>query len=361
VLSVRKADASDCADPAFALKVLDLLNNAYRQGEKGLLEEPWSRACKEDVTELLTGQTDAQGSQFMLIAEFVPGIPIGCAKVKINRTNRRGEVGLLAVEMEYQRRGVAKTIMGKAEEACAVTRCSNLDLELLVPVGTEHEFKSLVVKKWYERLGFVKQSSEVVKAGTEMPCRTKPKVAVDCDLGRYTKPIRRDSLSISTAYRIQSITEEELKKRIAAKSALIVDLRGKDYVGGHIPGTTNLPFADNDEFSEKIKSIGADSSCAVVFICMYSKQYSPLAASIFLNHIKQAKVTRDVFILTGGFHRWLNTQNIEELAKGKCTSVAEFDAAQFVDLKGGNGLGADKFAPIRFCATSSINMFTHIL
>ena len=44
-LNIRKADAHDADNASLSQIVLDLINDAYRRGEKGLLQEPWNRAC----------------------------------------------------------------------------------------------------------------------------------------------------------------------------------------------------------------------------------------------------------------------------------------------------------------------------
>lgn len=58
---------------------------------------------------------------------------------------------------------------------------------------------------------------------------------------------------------VERVTVDELKKMIAAKTVLVVDVRSADaYKGGHIPGAVSAPLADIDKHVAELKAAKKD-------------------------------------------------------------------------------------------------------
>ncbi|CCC67286.1 hypothetical protein NCAS_0A07280 [Naumovozyma castellii] len=95
----------------------------------------------------------------------------------------------------------------------------------------------------------------------------------------------------------------------------VIDVRGSDYIGGHILGCWNYPYkklsgddATMEELRDRILSISRnheDVIVNVVFHCAQSQQRGPSAAMKFLRALQDKDLqTVKVWILRGGFNHW---------------------------------------------------------
>lgn len=93
----------------------------------------------------------------------------------------------------------------------------------------------------------------------------------------------------------------------------VVDVRGSDYIGGHIKGCWNYPYKQFssivpellDRLQEKRRSFSNDSRLHVIFHCAQSQQRGPAAALKFLREIPEQDLDKfEVFVLRGGFNNW---------------------------------------------------------
>jgi len=88
----------------------------------------------------------------------------------------------------------------------------------------------------------------------------------------------------------------------------VVDVRGNDREGGHIPNSLNIPA--EEFFGERLEALSAylcsNKFRNVVFHCQYSKKRGPRAAEIFLHGpALMANPPVRVFVLRGGFAAWV--------------------------------------------------------
>lgn len=100
------------------------------------------------------------------------------------------------------------------------------------------------------------------------------------------------------------------------QSFRVVDVRGSDYIGGHIVHCWNFPYkrlshdsAYMDELVQKLEEQRRVASCDavmnVVFHCAQSQQRGPSAAMKFLRWLRDDQLRHyQVWILRGGFNRW---------------------------------------------------------
>ncbi|KAG0670341.1 hypothetical protein C6P45_002474 [Maudiozyma exigua] len=86
---------------------------------------------------------------------------------------------------------------------------------------------------------------------------------------------------------------------------LVVDVRGHDYIGGHITGSVNLPYRcwSEEVMSELLRTIINDDIGIVVFHCAQSQQRGPSAALKFMRFLNIDDTVK-VRVLRGGFIEW---------------------------------------------------------
>ncbi|QLG71018.1 hypothetical protein HG535_0B00560 [Zygotorulaspora mrakii] len=95
----------------------------------------------------------------------------------------------------------------------------------------------------------------------------------------------------------------------------VIDVRGSDYVAGHIKGCWNYPYkrlASDDTFMRQLierlyqacKDADSDS-INVVFHCAQSQQRGPAAAMKLLRELSDNELDNfNVCVLRGGFNHW---------------------------------------------------------
>ncbi|KAJ3105756.1 hypothetical protein HDU97_007576 [Phlyctochytrium planicorne] len=85
----------------------------------------------------------------------------------------------------------------------------------------------------------------------------------------------------------------------------VVDVRGDDFEGGHIPGAKNIPaheLLDNmDAYADDLKK-----PRKLIFHCALSQVRGPKAANAYNAYLREIAATSDqeVLILRGGFTTW---------------------------------------------------------
>ena len=104
-----------------------------------------------------------------------------------------------------------------------------------------------------------------------------------------------------------------MMKRGSSTPFQVIDVRGSDYIGGHIRGGWNYPykkFSDSipellDRLQEKRSSNSNDTTINVVFHCAQSQQRGPSAAMKFLREIPEPDLDKfEISVLRGGFINW---------------------------------------------------------
>jgi GNAT superfamily N-acetyltransferase len=123
-----------CADPADALAIARLVNDAFRS-ERFFIDA--DRTDPEKITALMaTGK-------FLMIHEDT--VFTGCVYTEIR--SDRGYFGLLAVDPQRQRSGVGTRLIAAAEQHCRDAGCRFIDLTF-VNVRVE-------LPAYYRRFGYV--------------------------------------------------------------------------------------------------------------------------------------------------------------------------------------------------------------
>lgn len=94
----------------------------------------------------------------------------------------------------------------------------------------------------------------------------------------------------------------------------VVDVRGSDFIGGHIVGCLHYPYrslSQDQEYIQDLKNtlnksrIHDDDIVYVVFHCAQSQQRGPSAAMKLLRHLTNEEMKHfKICILRGGFNHW---------------------------------------------------------
>ncbi|EDO19178.1 hypothetical protein Kpol_1050p35 [Vanderwaltozyma polyspora DSM 70294] len=93
----------------------------------------------------------------------------------------------------------------------------------------------------------------------------------------------------------------------------VIDVRGSDYIGGHIINCWNYPYkrlSHDEEYMNQLvdqleKSRGANDVMNVVFHCAQSQQRGPSAAMKLLRWLDDEQLQHyQISILRGGFNYW---------------------------------------------------------
>jgi len=105
---------------------------------------------------------------------------------------------------------------------------------------------------------------------------------------------------------IPTVFAEDLAKSLGDTMLQVIDVRGLDYLTGHIPGARHVP---RQFFEEKIPSLAnefAQSGKTLVFHCTESFYRGPQCARRFLEYINEEYEMHacQVFVLKGGYERW---------------------------------------------------------
>lgn len=105
---------------------------------------------------------------------------------------------------------------------------------------------------------------------------------------------------------------------------VVVDVRDRDFIGGHIHGAVNIAsdqFRDDGKIDDVINGVLQGKGKAVLH-CMFSQQRGPRAAMRLAERLgARGLVMPEVYVLTGGFATFArHYQNEKDL-------VVEFDEA----------------------------------
>jgi ribosomal protein S18 acetylase RimI-like enzyme len=157
-------------DPA--QHIADLVNDAYRIGEKGIIQEPFQRITASHVEDLIDkqellvlvlqapiGSTDDASTDMILGCVQVTLIPVSSTPEKdpsqlsssINKQDSvlmLGEWGCLAVHGDYQNQGFGRQLIQAAEDYLVSQQCTTIHIHLLTPSHREHDHKNRLYR-WY--------------------------------------------------------------------------------------------------------------------------------------------------------------------------------------------------------------------
>jgi len=103
------------------------------------------------------------------------------------------------------------------------------------------------------------------------------------------------------------ITVEDLVKLLKAESEVdIIDVRGPDFLAGHIPGSRHIPTRRFDQNLHSLAAEVAERGCPVVFMCMSGEFRSVHCAKLFAGYLQEYFSSKkiEVWVLKGGYVSW---------------------------------------------------------
>ena len=125
---------------------------------------------------------------------------------------------------------------------------------------------------------------------------------------------------------VKYLDASELHKMLLNKKPAapfkVVDVRGSDFLGGHIKGCLHFPYSQlkhDDEYLQELRqalvsntqpeSASTTVPIKCIFHCAMSQQRGPSAALLFLRSLTEDEFNSgifEVYILKGGFIHWVS-------------------------------------------------------
>lgn len=157
-------------------------------------------------------------------------------------------------------------------------------------------------------------------------------------------------MSSATISSLPRLSREALASRIASRNVsglAVIDVRGSDFIGGHIVGCLNIPASDLDWKTPELVRTLKDKD-TVVFHCALSQQRGPSAALKYLRERERMAPAEDaaklaeedkqaskelvgrshgqeVYVLDGGFVKWQEKYGEDKtLTEGYQKDIWEF-------------------------------------
>lgn len=120
------------------------------------------------------------------------------------------------------------------------------------------------------------------------------------------RAVARKSPACCLEREVPYFSAEELEARLGESALQVVDVRDRDFVGGHIVGARHCP---SESFHVALPELARELAMEekiVVFHCMYSRSRGPRCASMFLQYLEQhfPRWQCAVYVLAGGYDRW---------------------------------------------------------
>ncbi|KAI8061051.1 Rhodanese-like domain-containing protein [Gongronella butleri] len=116
------------------------------------------------------------------------------------------------------------------------------------------------------------------------------------------------------------------KTKQPGKDYLIVDVRGEDFEGGHIPGMINVPAGKLiDSAPELIQKYAKVP--VVYFHCALSQVRGPKSARIYNEYcaLQGIRTNQEVKVLRGGFEAW------QEKYRGEKDLLEDYDEERWLN------------------------------
>ncbi|WP_249998568.1 GNAT family N-acetyltransferase [Actinoplanes sp. M2I2] len=164
------------AETVLVTEVTELVNQAYRDGEKGLWKDGVGRTTPAEVRAL------AEAGELVVARSH--GTVVGALRLHRLGPGQAG-LGMLASRSRRKGAGVGTALVDHAEAWAAGENLTTMQLEILTPRNGRHPYKDFLMD-WYERRGY----RLVTTTGLDrFHPHLAPLLAVDCDVRVYRKAL----------------------------------------------------------------------------------------------------------------------------------------------------------------------------
>ena len=164
--------------------IVEIVNVAYSNGEKGMWKDP--KAKRTDEIEVKNFIHDKKIIVGRLRSDH--RVIVGCIYCDTTFSKSVGELGMLSVSQSFTLRGIGSLLIRSAEEHCRKNGCASIRLEILQPKDIDHPFKKFL-HGWYTKLGYVKTKTETWGVFTKMFPKIVKLLAVACNFNVYMKKL----------------------------------------------------------------------------------------------------------------------------------------------------------------------------
>lgn len=185
-------------------------------------------------------------------------------------------------------------------------------------------------------LASLDDSSGSGESGSDLDSARRPREALAQKRQGLANPQDDGELSDSddeevAEFLYQRISPDDLASKLANKSVQVIDVRGRDFKGGHIPGCVNMRTSSILECPGAVIDICSEAQGVqqIVFTCMYSKLRAPRCATAVARLLQQQCAPGDgprVLVLQGGMQGWVNHWYRTQSRNGFNKHVVEFDS-----------------------------------
>jgi len=175
-VEIRALPAEAADDVAVVAAVTDLVNEVYRQAEKGLWLDAASRTNAAEVAELIRAEE--------IVVARLGGVIVGCVRFQ-QLDDGTSEFGLLAADVGHRGLGIGRKLVRFAERSSLDRGRGRMQLELLVPREWSHPSKAFLAE-WYGRSGYRVVRTDTIDGAYP---HLAPLLATPCDFLVYLKDL----------------------------------------------------------------------------------------------------------------------------------------------------------------------------
>ena len=177
MVRIEMVPAAATSDNLLVGDLTELINRVYEVAEAGIWVDGYARTTLAELSSLIAAGEIA-------VARAPDGEIAGAVRIQ-ELGDGLGELGMLVAVPVWRGRGVGRDLVRFAEQYCAGTGSSTMQLELLVPRDWLHPTK-VFLDRWYTRISY----RVVRRAAFEGSYpHLAPLLATPCDFMIYQKPM----------------------------------------------------------------------------------------------------------------------------------------------------------------------------
>ena len=189
-IMIKRSMESNASDMALIVKLTNIINAAYTEGEQGMWKDGSMRTNVDEVLQLIQDQklilafAKSANNEEQKTNETI----VGCIKIdpSFDSISNIGAWGMLAIDKDWGGLGIATRLINEAESILKNDGCLISRLEILKPSQWAHP-KKIKLHAWYTRLGYKQVSS--IDFGESIP-QKKPSLNCDCKLHVFHKTLQ---------------------------------------------------------------------------------------------------------------------------------------------------------------------------